>query len=61
MYNDDPVPEPAAFRTDPLCVLVVVAVKLLIQTSSKSTSIRLMEESSITMFSRFRAPDVLPG
>ena len=60
-YRVDPAPAPAAVRTVPVCELALVAVRLLIHTSSKSTLIRLTIESEISMFSSVNAPVVLPG
>ena len=60
-YVDEPVPAPAAPRTVPTCVEVVVAVTLLIHTVAKSTSTRLTIESSISIFSMTNAPAVEPG
>ena len=61
MYRVEPVPEPAAPSTLPLCPDADVAVRLLIQTFAKSTSIKLTRESSMSTFSIVREPDVLPG
>ena len=54
-------PPPTASSVTPLWVLLAVAVRLLIHTSSKSTSIKLMDDSSISIFSRINEPAVLPG
>ena len=61
MYRVEPVPAPAAPSTLPVCAVAEVAVRLLIQTFAKSTSIKLTSESSIVIFSIVREPDVLPG
>ena len=57
----EPVPSPSAASAFPLFAEAEVAVTLLIQTLAKSTSIRLTNESSISMFSIIREPAVLPG
>ena len=61
MYREDPVPEPAAPSTVPLCAEAEVAVRLLIHTLAKSTSTRFTNESSRSIFSIVREPAELPG
>ena len=52
---------PADVSGVPDCEAVEVAVKFVIITVSKSTLIRLTNESAIVMFVIFNNPDVLPG